>query len=216
MYSKCGSLEDSLKVSQSMLVHDNISWASMIVGFTEHGYAEAVQMFKEMKSEGIRPDKITLSAILSACSSLYSLRKGKEIHGYAICAGLGNEELVCSTLIAVYSKWRALRLARKVFDMFVPKDLVSYLSLISGYAQSGLVQEAVLLFCAMMKSNLAVNSYTLSPAFGACAFPNESGIGAQLHALSVKVGLVSEVSVGSSLVKMYSECGDWKRRLIYS
>ncbi|KAE8670764.1 putative pentatricopeptide repeat-containing protein [Hibiscus syriacus] len=211
MQSKCGSLEDSLKVFRSMPVHDNISWASMIAGFTEHGYAEeAVQMFRDMKSEGIRPDKITLSAILSACSSLYSLRKGKEIHGYAICAGLGNETLICSTLVTVYSKYRAIRLARKVFDMLVPKDLVSYSSLISGYAQSGLVQEAVLLFCAMMKSNLAVNSYTLSPVLGACALTNESGIGTQLHALAVKMGLVSEVSVGSSLVTMYSECGSIK------
>ncbi|KAE8707409.1 Pentatricopeptide repeat-containing protein [Hibiscus syriacus] len=211
MYSKCGSLEDSLKVFQSMPVHDNISWASMIAGFTEHGYAEeAVQMFKDMKSEGIRPDKITLSAILSACSSLYSLRKGMEIHGYAICAGLGNEALICSTLITVYAKCRALRLARKVFDMLVPKDLVSYSSLISGYAQSGLVQDAVLLFRAMMKSNLAVNSYILSPVLRACAFPDESGIGTQLHSLAVKVGLVSEVSVGSSLATMYSECGSIK------
>ncbi|KAL4347039.1 hypothetical protein GQ457_17G017020 [Hibiscus cannabinus] len=208
MYSICRSLEDSLKVFQSMPVHDNISWTSMIAGFTEHGYAEqAFQMFKDMQSEGTRPDKITLSAVLSACSSLCSLRKGKEIHGYAICAGVGNEALICSTLITVYSKCRALGLARKVFDMLVQKDLVSYSSLISGYAQSGLVREAVFLFCAMMKSNLEVSSYTLSAILRACAFPNESGIGTQLHALAVKVGLVSEVSVGSSLVTMYSECG---------
>ncbi|TYI51760.1 hypothetical protein E1A91_D12G199100v1 [Gossypium mustelinum] len=211
MYSKCGSLEDSLKVFQSMPVHDNISWASMIAGFTEHGYAErAVQMFKDMQSEDTKPDQMTLSATLSACSSLCCLRKGKEIHGYAIRAGLGREALICSTLITVYSKCRALQLARKVFDMLVQKDLVSYSSLISGYAQSGLVQEAVSLFCAMMNSNLAINSYTLSSILRACALPKKSGIGTQLHALVIKVGLDSEVSVGSSLVMMYSECGSIK------
>ncbi|XVE56950.1 hypothetical protein DITRI_Ditri04bG0052300 [Diplodiscus trichospermus] len=58
MYSKCGSLEDSLKVFQSIPVDDNISWASKIAGFTEHGYAEqAVQMFKDMLSEEIKPDQ---------------------------------------------------------------------------------------------------------------------------------------------------------------
>ncbi|XWS51121.1 hypothetical protein CRYUN_Cryun12cG0149400 [Craigia yunnanensis] len=211
MYSKCGSLEDSLKVFQSIPVHDNISWASMIAGFTEHGYAEqAVQMFKDMLSEETKPDQITLTATLSACSSLHCLHKGKEIHGYAVGAGLGNEPLICSALITVYSKCHALGLARKVFDMLVQKDLVSYSSMITGYAQSGLLEEAVLLFCAMMKSNLAVNSYTLSPILRASALPNKSGIGTQLHALVIKVGLGSEVSVGSSLVTMYSECGGIK------
>ncbi|XVF09084.1 hypothetical protein REPUB_Repub07fG0060500 [Reevesia pubescens] len=221
MYSKCGSLEDSLKVFQSIPVHDNISWASMIAGFTEHGYAEqAVQMFKDMLSEETKPDQMTLTATLSACSSLHCFRKGKEIHGYAIGAGLGNEPLICSALITVYSKCSELGFARKVFhrlvqkdkvfDMLVQKDLVSYSSLISVFAQSGLIEEAVMLFCAMMKSNLAANSYTLSSILRASALSNKSDIGTQLHALVIKVGLDSEVSVGSSLVTMYSECGGIK------
>ncbi|XP_022727896.1 pentatricopeptide repeat-containing protein At1g74600, chloroplastic-like isoform X1 [Durio zibethinus] len=177
MYSKCGSLEDSLKVFQSIPVHDNISWASMIAGFTEHGYAEqALQMFKDMLSEETKPDQMTLTATLSACSSLHCLCKGKEIHGHAIGAGLGNEPLICSALVTVYSKCGALGLARKVFDMLVQKDLVSYSSLISG----------------------------------ASALSNKSDIGTQLHALVIKVGLDSEVFVGSSLVTMYSECGGIK------
>ncbi|XVF11934.1 hypothetical protein REPUB_Repub08aG0071000 [Reevesia pubescens] len=211
MYSKCGSLEDSLKVFQSIPVHDNISWASMIAGFTEHGYAEqAVQMFKDMLSEEAKPDQMTLTATLPACSSFHCLRKGKEIHGYAIAGGLGNEPLICSAVITLYSKCNVLGLARKVFDMLVQKDLVSYSSLISGHAQSGLIEEAVLLFCAVVKSNLTANSYTLSSILRASALSNKSGIETQLHALVIKVGLDSEVSVGSSLVTMYSECGGIK------
>ncbi|XP_017972378.1 PREDICTED: pentatricopeptide repeat-containing protein At1g74600, chloroplastic [Theobroma cacao] len=208
MYSKCGSLEDSLKVFQNIPVRDNVSCASMIAGFTEHGYAEqAVQLFREMLSEETKPDQMTLAATLSACSSLHCLHKGKEIHGYAIRAGFGNETLICGAVITLYSKCSALGLARRVFDMLVQKDLVSYSSLITGYAQTGLIEEAMLLFCAMMKSNLAVNSYTLSSILGASALSNKSGVGTQLHALVIKLGLDSEVSVGSSLVTMYSKCG---------
>ncbi|XVF50139.1 hypothetical protein PTKIN_Ptkin04bG0071700 [Pterospermum kingtungense] len=211
MYSKCGNLEDSLKVFQSIPFHDNISWASMIAGFTEHGYAEqTVQMFKDMLSEGTKPDQMTLAATLSACSSLHCLHKGKEIHGYAIGAGLGNQPNICSALITLYSKCSALGLAKKVFDMLVQKDLVSYSTLISGYAQSGLIKEAVLLFCVLMQSNLAANSYTVSSILRASALSNKSSIGTQLHAIVIKGGLASEVSVGSSLVTMYSECGGFK------
>ncbi|OMO79160.1 hypothetical protein COLO4_24524 [Corchorus olitorius] len=208
MYSKCGSLEDSLKVFENIPVHDNVSYASMIAGFTEHGYAEqAVQLFKDMLSEDIRPDQMTLTATLSAYSSLHCLDKGKEIHGYAIRAGFGNETLISGALITVYSKCGVLPLARRVFDMLGQKDLVSFSSLISGYTQSGLIEEAMLLFSAMMKSNLAVNSYTISSILGASALSNKLGIGIQLHALIIKFGLNSEVSVGSSLVTMYSKCG---------
>ncbi|WKA13339.1 hypothetical protein VitviT2T_030646 [Vitis vinifera] len=82
MYSKCGSLEESCTVYEQMPDKEYVLWASLISGFSEHDHAEqAVQLFREMLLEEIRPDQMTLTAALTACSALHSLEKGKEVHG---------------------------------------------------------------------------------------------------------------------------------------
>ncbi|XP_057988433.1 pentatricopeptide repeat-containing protein At1g74600, chloroplastic [Hevea brasiliensis] len=209
MYSKCGSIEDSYKVFEHIPVRDNISWTSMISGFTEHGCAnQAFELFRNMLAEGTRPDQMNFIAILAACSGLRSLQKGKEIHGHAFRAGMGREALVGGALVSMYSKCGALESARKVFDMLPEKDQVSCSSMVSGYAQNGLLEEAVFLFHEMLMSNVTADSYTVSSVLGAIALLNRLGIGTQLHARLTKVGLDSNVSVGSSLVTMYSKCGN--------
>ncbi|GAV57839.1 PPR domain-containing protein/PPR_2 domain-containing protein [Cephalotus follicularis] len=208
MYSKCGCLEDSYKVFKQIPVRDNVSWASMISGFAEHGCADqAVQLFREMLSEKTRPDQMTLTAILTACSALFSLQRGREIHGYALRTGIGEKQLLGGALVNMYSKCGAVELARRVFDMLPEKNQVCCSSLVSGYAQNGLLEDAVVLFQEMLMSGLEQDSFTFSSVIGAIALLNRSGIGTQLHALIIKMGLGSDVCVGSSLVTMYSRCG---------
>ncbi|XP_048329913.2 pentatricopeptide repeat-containing protein At1g74600, chloroplastic [Ziziphus jujuba] len=208
MYSKCGSLEESYKVFLEIPAKDNVSWASMIAGFAEHGFADqALELFRDMLSDGVMPDNMTLNAGLTACAVLPSLKTGKEIHGYALRAGLGNDRVVGGALITMYSKCSALKLARSVFDVLPEKDQVAWSSLASGYAQNGYIEEAVLLFHHMLMADLAIDSFIVSSILGSIALLNKTSIGTQLHAHIIKMGLDSDVSVGSSLVTMFSKSG---------
>ncbi|KAE8124039.1 hypothetical protein FH972_018951 [Carpinus fangiana] len=208
MYSKSGCLEEAYQVFEKILDKDNVSWASMIAGCTEHGCADrAIQLFREMLFEEITPDQMTLTATLTACSVLRSLRKGKEIHGYALRFGIGKDIVVGGALVTMYSKCGILELASRVFDMLPQKDQIACSSLVSGYAQSGYIEKALLLFRDMLMSDLAIDSFTVSSVLGAIALLSRSGIGTQLHACITKMGLESDVSVGSSLLTMYSKCG---------
>lgn len=207
MYSKCGNLEDSYKVFELIPIRDNALWASMIVGCSEHGFVQlAFQLFREMLVEEIMPDQITLSAILKACFSLPYLKMGKEIHGYVLRAGI-DKTLIGGALVSMYSKCSALKSARRVLDILPLKDKVSCASLISGYAENGLIEDAVFLFYEMLTSDLAVDSFMLSSVLRAISFSYKSGLGTQLHGYIMKLGLDSEISVGSSLVTMYSKSG---------
>ncbi|KAF7838456.1 pentatricopeptide repeat-containing protein [Senna tora] len=207
IYSKCGCLEESHRVFEEVPEKDNVSWASMISGFVEHGCPDkALQLFKEMLSHEILPDYLTLTATLTACAAGF-LQIGKEIHGYAFRLGMGTNKVVGGALVSMYSKCRSLELARKVFEMLPQKDVVACSSLVSGYAQNGFVEEALLLFHDMIRTDLAVDTFTISSVLRAIALLNRSPIGTQLHAYIEKLGLQSNVSVGSSLVTMYSQCG---------
>lgn len=208
MYSKCGCLEESYKVFQQVPFKDNALWASMISGFAEHGRADrALQLFKEMLCQEIVPDNITLVSTLTVCSDLCFLKTGKEIHGYAFCLGKGTDTVVGGALVNMYSKCGSLNLARTVFDMLPQKDAFACTSLVSGYAQKGLIEESFFLFHDMLRTNVTVDTFTISSILGAAAVLYRSDIGTQLHAYIEKLGLQVDVSVGSSLVTMYSKCG---------
>ncbi|KAL5544458.1 hypothetical protein UlMin_008242 [Ulmus minor] len=208
MYSKCGNLEDSHEVFQEAPEKDNVSWTSMIAGFAEHEYADkALKLFREMLLTGTIPDEMILTAILNACSLLYSLPIGKEIHGYALRAGVGDTALVGGALVNMYSKCSALDLAKRVFDLMPQKDQVACSSLVSSHAQNGYVEEALLLFYDMLIAGFAIDCFTISSILGVIALLDRPSIGTQMHAYITKLGLESEVSVGSSLVTMYSKSG---------
>lgn len=208
MYSKCRSLDQSFLVFEQTPNKDVVTWASMISGFAEHDCADkAIHLFREMLSEEIEPDQVTLAGVLSSLSSLGILLKGKEVHGHAIRKGFSIEALLGGTLVNLYSKCGALESARRVFNMLPCKDHVSCSALVSGYAQNGHIEEVMLLFREMRIAGIEIDSYIVSSVLGVVALLNKTSIGTQLHSLLMKFGLHLEASVGSSLISMYSRHG---------
>ncbi|CAK9236426.1 unnamed protein product [Sphagnum troendelagicum] len=69
MYAKCGSMEEACKVFNKMPLRNVVSWNAILGGFAMHGHGkEALEHFKQMRSEGVRPDNTTFVCLLSACS----------------------------------------------------------------------------------------------------------------------------------------------------
>ncbi|ESQ53837.1 hypothetical protein EUTSA_v10027494mg [Eutrema salsugineum] len=69
MYAKCGSIDDAYSLFTRIEMRNIAAWNAMLVGLAQHGEGkEALQLFKQMKSLGIKPDKVTFIGVLSACS----------------------------------------------------------------------------------------------------------------------------------------------------
>ncbi|GAB2293526.1 hypothetical protein Dimus_027733 [Dionaea muscipula] len=69
MYAKCGSMRSANAVFNMLTVKDLASWNIMIMGYGVLGHGkEALLMFDHMCASKLRPDEITLIAVLSACS----------------------------------------------------------------------------------------------------------------------------------------------------
>ncbi|MQL92183.1 hypothetical protein Taro_024807 [Colocasia esculenta] len=69
MYAKCGKLAVARCLFDHIEVKDTGLWNAIIVGYGMHGSCrEALRLFSQMEDSGIRPNEITLSSILSACS----------------------------------------------------------------------------------------------------------------------------------------------------
>ncbi|KAK3134096.1 hypothetical protein QOZ80_6AG0544970 [Eleusine coracana subsp. coracana] len=68
MYSKCGKLLYSRRVFDNMPERSVVSWNSVLTGYGRHGLAlEVIQLFRRMCEE-VKPDSVTLLAVLSGCS----------------------------------------------------------------------------------------------------------------------------------------------------
>ncbi|XP_048136834.1 pentatricopeptide repeat-containing protein At1g74600, chloroplastic [Rhodamnia argentea] len=208
MYSKCDSLAESYEIFGQICEKDNVSWTSMIAGFANNDRPdEAVRLFRDMLIEGNTPDQSTFIAILTAIRSLNSVNKGEEVHAKVIRLGFGEEITVGGALVMMYSRCGYLKLARRLLDLLPLWDGVACSTMISGYAQNGYIEEALLMFHKMLKANFAIDSFSISSVVQAVTLTNRSDIGTQLQSYAMKVGLDSNAAVGSSLVAMYSKIG---------
>ncbi|CAA7033995.1 unnamed protein product [Microthlaspi erraticum] len=67
MYSKCCHSDDAVKVFNTMREHDVVSWNSLISCYIlQRNGDEAVALWSMMNKEGVKPDAITLSLVVSA------------------------------------------------------------------------------------------------------------------------------------------------------
>ncbi|KAF5746742.1 pentatricopeptide repeat-containing protein [Tripterygium wilfordii] len=79
MYSKCGDLVESIKVFIRIPQRNSISWSSMIAAFARHGDGfRALQLYDEMRLEGVEPTDVTFLSLLHACSHVGLVEKGME------------------------------------------------------------------------------------------------------------------------------------------
>ncbi|KAL6011804.1 hypothetical protein ACLOJK_002270 [Asimina triloba] len=82
MYGKCGRLGGGIQVFEAMDVRDVSAWTAMIGGLAMCGCGmEAVSLFVKMVEEGIRPDSVTFTSVLHACSHSGMVEEGLRIFG---------------------------------------------------------------------------------------------------------------------------------------
>ncbi|XP_029122177.2 pentatricopeptide repeat-containing protein At1g71490-like [Elaeis guineensis] len=87
------------------------------------------------------------------------LELGREIHRSIDGSSLEWDLYVWNALVALYVKCDALEVARNMFDGMAKRDVVTWNSMISGYASKGMWEEAFQLLERMPKTS-EVNTVT--------------------------------------------------------
>ena len=112
-----------------------------------------------------------------------------------------------NALVDMYAKQGNLDCAFQVFNHMPNKDVVSWTSLVIGYAHNDCHEEALKLFCEMRMAGIYPDHVVLAGILSACAELTVLEFGQQVHANIVKSGLQSSLSVDNSHVTMYAKCG---------
>lgn len=171
MYGKCKCIVDALNIFEAMDEKDIFSWNSILTVHEHCGYHfGTLRLFDRMLGEMVKPDLVTITTVLPACSYLAALAHGREIHGYMIANGFAKAEiLVNNAVLDMYTKCGDLTYARLVFDDMREKDVASWNIMIMGYGMHGDVDEALELFSRMCQAQLVPDAITFVGLLSACS-----------------------------------------------
>ncbi|CAH9066709.1 unnamed protein product [Cuscuta europaea] len=178
--SMFGEIERAYRFFRDNMLSKNlVTWNAIISGCQSNGLpVQGLNLFSELMGIGLTPNASTLSIVLSLCATIPSLPHGKQIHGYILKFGLFFEySSLGNTLIALYSKCGVLHWSVRVFQIMtvrqrqqVLRDVVTWNSMISAYAQHGKGREAVRCFEMMTDSGgIEPDKATFTGVLSACS-----------------------------------------------
>ena len=171
---------------------------------------EAISLFHGMKQEGVDPNKITLTAVLSACASIGALDLGRQIDEYASQRGFQEDIFVATALIDMYAKSGSLDSAQRVFNDMPRKNEASWNAMISALASHGKAKEALSLFQRMSDEGGGAfpNDITFVALLSACVHAGLVAEGYRLFdMMSTLFGLVPKIEHYSCMVDLLARAG---------
>ncbi|XP_068660697.1 pentatricopeptide repeat-containing protein At4g15720-like [Aristolochia californica] len=210
-YLKFRRIDDARRVFDEIPEPNVVSFTSLMAGFVDHQQArEALFLFNRMSANGTMPNEFTFATAVNACSVLADLEAGRKIHALVQTFGFRQNLVITSSLVDMYGKSNNTDDARRVFDEMVERNIISWSSMISAYAQNARGHEALELFRDLLNEyslELLPNQFTYASVLNACASLGSLAAGRASHAAIIRrLHHMNEV-VASALVDMYAKCG---------
>ncbi|XP_021810383.1 pentatricopeptide repeat-containing protein At1g62260, mitochondrial [Prunus avium] len=208
-YSQVGCLELACDFFEKMPQKNLVSWNSMIVGYEKNeDCVGAVKLFARMQLGGEKPDRHTLSSVLSVSTGLVDLHLGMQVHQMVTKTVIADVPLN-NSLITMYSRCGAIKEAQTIFDeMKLQKDVISWNAMIGGYASHGFAAEALELFALMKRLKVRPTYITFIAVLNACAHAGLVDEGrSQFKSMISEFGIEPRVEHYASLVDIIGRHG---------
>ncbi|KAK1371245.1 Pentatricopeptide repeat-containing protein, mitochondrial [Heracleum sosnowskyi] len=172
MYLNSQEKEDAaLLFSELPSPKSTVLWTVAISGHTQNDCCEeAILLFYEMRHHNSMPDQATFVSVLKACAVSASLSNGGEVHCLVFRTGFDSDESTCSALVDMYAKCGDITSSAQVFgEMLNKRDVISWNSMIVGFAKNGHAENALKTFCEMKQANIKPDEVTFLGVLGACS-----------------------------------------------
>ncbi|KAE9591023.1 putative tetratricopeptide-like helical domain-containing protein [Lupinus albus] len=193
-YAKCDAIVEARKVFSGMKKHDQVSWTSLIFGFSINGQGrDALLLFKEI--------------------NLAMLLQGRLVHSLAIKMGSQRNVFVASALIDMYSKGGDIDAAEFVLAQTPKKNSVLWTSIIMGYAQCGRGSEALELFDRLLSEQMLVPDHICFTAvLTACNHAGFLDKGVEyFNKMRTNYGLSPDIDQYACLIDLYARNGNLRK-----
>ncbi|PRQ32485.1 putative tetratricopeptide-like helical domain, DYW domain-containing protein [Rosa chinensis] len=208
LYSRSGNFISAEQVFNTMWYRDGVSYNSLISGLAQCGFSDrALELFKKMQSDCMEPDCVTIASLLSACASVGYLYKGKQLHSYAIKAGMSSDIILEGSLLDLYVKCSDLQTAYEFFLTTETENVVLWNVMLVAYGQQDDLIESFHIFKQMHVEGMIPNQYTYPSILRTCTSVGALNLGEQVHTQAIKTGFQFNAYVCSVLIDMYAKHG---------
>ncbi|GER45301.1 pentatricopeptide repeat-containing protein, partial [Striga asiatica] len=141
--------------------------------------------------------KETFSHLFQECSRERSLEPGRQANARMIASGFEPTVFVANCFLKMCRRCSRLDTARKAFDKMSQRDVISWNSLISGYAVCGKMDIAQSSFGSMTERDV-ISWNSLISGNAICVI--------RCTCVVVKSGFEDDVATGSAVLDMYAKC----------
>lgn len=168
---------------------------------------DAVSFLIRMRYDDVAPVVYNYTYLLKVCGDVGEIRRGKEIHGQLIVNGFSLDLFAMTGVVNMYAKCGQIDEAYKMFDRMPERDLVSWNTIVAGFAQNGFAELALDLVTRMHEEGRRGDFITIVSILPAVANVGSLRIGKAVHGYAMRAGFDSIVNVSTALVDMYAKCG---------
>ncbi|CAK9178289.1 unnamed protein product [Ilex paraguariensis] len=169
-FSQTGNVEKAREYFSRMPERNVITWNSMLATYIQHGFwEEGLKIYILMAREGVKPDLITFATLISACAYLAVLKLGNQIVAQAEKLGFVSNVSTANSIVTMYARCGRIGEAYNVFDSIVMKNLISWNSIMAGYAQSGQGRKVIEIFEDMLKMGFMPDHISYISVLSGCS-----------------------------------------------
>nr|GMD21176.1 pentatricopeptide repeat-containing protein At4g33170-like [Ipomoea batatas] len=175
MYSKLNLIDEAEKVFRLISRRDIISWNTLIAACSNcDDHQKALSIFRDMvKQFFAKIDDFTYASVLSVSAGLASINLGGELHAHLIRRRPSVDVAVGNALVNMYAKCGCMKYAYTVFKLMHCRNLVSWNTIIAGFANHGHGRKVTKMFEEMQNLGLTPDSVTYLGLLTAC---NHAGL----------------------------------------
>ncbi|OMO98775.1 hypothetical protein COLO4_13705 [Corchorus olitorius] len=166
MYGKCGLVIESRRVFDRMSKKNSVSWCALLGVYCQNkDYESVIRIFRGMDEV----DLYCFGTIIRACAGLAAVRQGKEVHCQYVRKGGWKNVIVESALVDLYAKCGCIDFAHRIFIQMSIRNLITWNSMIYGFAQNGRGVEALKIFDEMINEGIKPDYISFIGVLFACS-----------------------------------------------
>ncbi|CAN6321549.1 unnamed protein product [Urochloa humidicola] len=210
MYGKVGKVESSEKVFDQITDKTLVSWNNMIAAYMyKEMYQEAITLFLELLNEPLYPDYFTMTTVVPAFVLLGSLRQCRQMHSYILKLGYGDNNLIMNAVMHMYARCGDIVASREIFDKMPGKDVISWNTIIIGYAIHGQGKTALEMFDEMKRNGMEPNESTFVSVLTACSVSGMEAEGwKQFNLMQQEYGMIPQIEHYGCMTDLLGRTGD--------
>ncbi|KAK6129115.1 hypothetical protein DH2020_037151 [Rehmannia glutinosa] len=189
--------------------HYNICVANAILDM--YGKCGALEEARQIFDEMERRDAVSWNAVIAACEQ----NKNEETLSLFVSmlrSRMEPDEFTYGSVLKACAGGQVLHHGREIHGRVIKSGmgLDSFVGsvLVDMYCKCGMSEGAQKFFSKMLEMGIKPDNFTYATVLDTCSNVANVGLGKQIHAQIIKQDLQSDVYIISTLVDMYSKCGN--------